>query len=173
MLLLVLFAAAALVLASVGVYGVISYGVSQRTAELGVRVAMGAEPEDVLKLILGQGALLAALGVGLGLLGKLQADLDEGHLADRFAEVTAESTGGQVLERGRSLLAALGEVDRKFGLGSRCAAPFDRGSLHRGLSSVSGFCGVRVRGVEPVRFALRGAQDTLARNCPLRSRASS
>jgi putative ABC transport system permease protein len=69
MLLLVLFASAALVLASVGVYGVISYGVSQRTAELGVRVAMGAEPEDVLKLILGQGALLAALGVGLGLLG--------------------------------------------------------------------------------------------------------
>ena len=69
MLLLMMFAAAALVLASVGVYGVMSYGVSQRTAELGVRIAMGAEPEDVLGLILKQGALLAAVGVGLGLLG--------------------------------------------------------------------------------------------------------
>jgi putative ABC transport system permease protein len=69
MLLLVLFAGAALVLASVGVYGVISYGVTQRTAELGVRIAMGAEPEDVLRLILKQGALIAAVGVGLGLLG--------------------------------------------------------------------------------------------------------
>jgi putative ABC transport system permease protein len=69
MLLLALFASVALVLASVGVYGVISYGVSQRTAELGVRVAMGAEPEDVLGLVLKQGAMLAAAGVGLGLLG--------------------------------------------------------------------------------------------------------
>jgi len=69
MLLLVLFASVALVLASVGVYGVISYGVSQRTAELGVRVAMGAEPGDVLGLILRQGAMLAAVGIGLGLLG--------------------------------------------------------------------------------------------------------
>jgi putative ABC transport system permease protein len=69
MLLLALFAVAALVLASVGVYGVISYGVSQRTAELGVRVAMGAEPEDLVLLILKQGALLAAVGVGLGLVG--------------------------------------------------------------------------------------------------------
>jgi putative ABC transport system permease protein len=69
MVLLVLFAAMALVLASVGVYGVISYGVSQRTAELGVRIAMGAEPEDVLKLVLKQGAMLALGGVALGLVG--------------------------------------------------------------------------------------------------------
>jgi len=67
MILLVLFAGMALVLASVGVYGVISYGVSQRTAELGVRIAMGAEPEDVLKLVLKQGAQLALGGVALGL----------------------------------------------------------------------------------------------------------
>ncbi len=69
MTLLVLFAGVALVLAAEGVYGVMSYGVSQRTAEFGVRAAMGAEPEDVLGLILKQGAMLAAVGIGLGLLG--------------------------------------------------------------------------------------------------------
>lgn len=67
MTLLILFAGMALLLASVGVYGVMSYGVSQRTGELGVRIAMGAEPEDVLKLVLKQGAQLAIGGVALGL----------------------------------------------------------------------------------------------------------
>jgi putative ABC transport system permease protein len=69
MTLLVLFGGVALVLASVGVYGVISYGISQRTAELGVRLAMGAEPADVLKLVLTQGARLSVAGVALGLVG--------------------------------------------------------------------------------------------------------
>jgi len=69
MLLLLLFGGVALVLASVGVYGVISYGISQRTAELGVRLALGAEPGDVLKLVLTQGIRLAVAGVALGLVG--------------------------------------------------------------------------------------------------------
>jgi predicted permease len=69
MMLLVLFGCVALVLAAVGVYGVISYGVSQRTAELGIRIAMGAEPVDVMKLVLGQGLRLALGGVALGLIG--------------------------------------------------------------------------------------------------------
>ena len=69
MLLLAMFAGIALFLAAVGLYGVVSYAVSQRTREIGLRMAMGAEPTNIVQMVLGGGMKLALLGVVIGLAG--------------------------------------------------------------------------------------------------------
>jgi putative ABC transport system permease protein len=66
-----LFAVLALVLASVGLYGVVAYAVAQRTQEFGIRMALGAQQRDVLRLVLGQGLKLALLGVAIGIAAAL------------------------------------------------------------------------------------------------------
>lgn len=71
MLLLAIFSGAALVLAVVGIYGVLAYSVAQRRQELGIRMALGAERFDIMRLVIGQGLGLTAIGIGIGLAAAL------------------------------------------------------------------------------------------------------
>ena len=73
MLLLGVFGAVALVLAAVGIYGIMSHAVKCRTREIGIRMALGARPADVQRLVVAQGMSLAAVGLAIGVLAALAA----------------------------------------------------------------------------------------------------
>ena len=71
MFLQLVLASAALTLAVIGIYGVLSYSVAQRTEEIGIRMALGAEQSTILKLVVGQGMVLGFVSIALGVIGAL------------------------------------------------------------------------------------------------------
>jgi putative ABC transport system permease protein len=88
--LLSLFAAVALVLAAVGVYGVMAYSVTQRNREIGIRIALGARARDVIRLIVGRGMVLALTGVVAGLIAAVALmRLARGLLSSLLFDVSA------------------------------------------------------------------------------------
>jgi putative ABC transport system permease protein len=71
MMLLGSFAGVAMILAAIGIYGVIAFGVTQRTREIGIRMALGAQRADVLRMILSQSMIIIGIGLAIGLVGAL------------------------------------------------------------------------------------------------------
>jgi putative ABC transport system permease protein len=106
MTLLGAFAGLALVLASVGLYGVMALSVTQRTRELGIRLALGAARADVFRLVLGQAVALVSLGLGLGLLGALAAGRALASLLYNVGAIDAAALGTALLSLGPVALLA-------------------------------------------------------------------
>jgi putative ABC transport system permease protein len=71
MYLFAIFALTALLLAAIGLYGVMAYAVSQRTQAIGIRLALGATPRDILRLVIGEGLVVTLVGIGIGVAGAI------------------------------------------------------------------------------------------------------
>jgi putative ABC transport system permease protein len=103
MVLLGVFGMAALVLAVVGIFGVISYSVTQRTHEIGVRMALGAQPADILNMIFREGLLIVGVGLLVGIAGALAA----GQVVGSFLTVSARDPVTYVIVTAILLIVAL------------------------------------------------------------------
>jgi len=107
-MLLIIFAATALLLAVIGLYGVISYAMAQRTREIGIRMALGARRGDVLSMVFGEGLRLALIGVALGCLGALASAKFIASLLFNLKPLDAVSfIGGSIVLVLTALLATL------------------------------------------------------------------
>jgi putative ABC transport system permease protein len=113
MLLLGVFAAVALLLAAVGIYGVMNYSVSRRTREIGIRVSLGAGRADVLRIVLGQGMLQAAAGAAVGVVGVLLLSQFIAKLLYGVHPIDPVTFGGVALVLGAAALLASGVAARK------------------------------------------------------------
>ena len=106
MTLLVVFAGVAVVLTAVGIYGVMAYSVAQRTQEIGIRLALGAQKSDVFRLIVGQGLRLVSMAMVLGLLSALLLTRSIASLLYGVAAADAATmASGAILLAGIALIA--------------------------------------------------------------------
>jgi putative ABC transport system permease protein len=108
-----IFAGLALLLAAVGIYGVMSYSVTQRTGEIGIRVALGAQRRDILRIIVWEGLRLTIIGVALGIAGGLSVTrLLQGFLFGVSPSDPLTFLGVAILLVAVSLIASLGPARR-------------------------------------------------------------
>ena len=124
-LLISIFAGVALLLASIGIYGVVSYSVSQQTHYIGVRMALGRGPSDILRMVLKQGLILAVLGVGIGVVAAFWTNAFVAHallfeVSTNDVDAFAIVTGWTVLHRIAGVLpaGAKGDESRSADLAS-------------------------------------------------------
>lgn len=113
MLLLGVFAAVALLLAAVGIYGVMNYSVSRRTREIGIRVSLGASRADVLRMVLAQGMTQAAAGAAVGVAGALLLSRFIAKMLYGVPPNDPVTFGGVVMILGAAALLASGVAARK------------------------------------------------------------
>jgi putative ABC transport system permease protein len=113
MLLLGVFAAVALLLAAVGIYGVMNYSVSRRTREIGIRVSLGASRADVLRMVLGQGMMQAAAGAAVGVAGALLLSRFIAKMLYGVPPTDSLTFSGAALVLGGAALLASGAAARK------------------------------------------------------------
>jgi ABC-type antimicrobial peptide transport system permease subunit len=109
MLLIGVFSATAFILAVIGIYGVISYAVAQRTQELGIRIALGAEKYDILRLVIGGGLALTLTGIAIGLAGSIALSLMSARLMSAMLYETS-ATDPLIFGASAVLFLAVGMV---------------------------------------------------------------